>query len=79
MTPLGQVSSGTAVTIAGEQPSGGKPSPEREARMLEIAKQKGISVEALKAQRQAGGARPAKLNAGSRQSANNPDAKANNQ
>jgi RND family efflux transporter MFP subunit len=62
MTPLGQVSSGTAVAISGEQPSGGNDSrPEREARMLEIAKQRGISVEELKAQRQS---RPARTENG---------------
>lgn len=58
MTPLGQVSSGTAVSIAGEQPRGRKPSPEREARMIKMAKQKGISVDELKAQRRENGTSP---------------------
>lgn len=58
-TPLGQVSSGTPVIVAGEKPqrpTGGKG---REAKMLEVAKRMGITVEELKARRQAsGGKRP---------------------
>lgn len=62
-TPLGQVSSGTSVAIAGEQPRVTHLSPEREARMLEQAKRMGISVEELKARRKnagqpANGSRP---------------------
>lgn len=83
MTPLGQVSSGTAVAIAGEQPSkrpaNDNASPERRARMLEIAKQKGISVEELKAQRQASGSWPKKDSAGSQQSENGNRSKGDDQ
>lgn len=50
-TPLGQVSSGTRVSIAGEQQSQPKPSPVREAKLQQMAKQMGVTVEELRAKR----------------------------
>jgi RND family efflux transporter MFP subunit len=57
ITPLGQVSSGTRVTIAGEQAASQnrKPSPEQLARLQKKAEEMGISVEELRAQRQGKG------------------------
>jgi hypothetical protein len=52
-TPLGQVSSGTRVSIAGEQQPQSKPSPEREAKLQKMAKQMGITVDELRAKRSA--------------------------
>jgi len=60
-TPLGQVSSGTRVSIAGEQQPLRKPSPEREAKLLQTAQKMGITVEELRAIRaaeRAGSAQP---------------------
>lgn len=56
-TPLGQVSSGTRVTIAGEQtsPQNKKPSPEQLAKLQKKAEAMGISVDELRAQRQGAG------------------------
>lgn len=52
-TPLGQVSSGTRVSIAGEQPQQ-RPDPiDRKARLEQIAKQKGLTVDELREQRRA--------------------------
>lgn len=52
-TPLGQVSSGTRVSISGEQPTQQQrnPSPEREAKLQQMAKEMGITVEELRSQR----------------------------
>ncbi|WP_133469456.1 efflux RND transporter periplasmic adaptor subunit [Paraglaciecola marina] len=57
-TPLGQVSSGTRVTIAGEEPPQRtrKPSPEQLARLQKKADEMGITIDELRAQRQNGGA-----------------------
>lgn len=54
-TPLGQVSSGTRVSIAGEQrPQNQRtPSPDREAKLQQIAKEMGLSVDELRAKRRA--------------------------
>jgi RND family efflux transporter MFP subunit len=54
-TPLGQVSSGTRVSIAGEQPSPRqrKTSPEREAKLQKMASEMGVTVEELRAKRRA--------------------------
>lgn len=50
-TPLGQVSSGTRVSIAGEQQRQAKPSPDREAKLQQMAKKMGLTVEELRAKR----------------------------
>ncbi|MCF2946908.1 efflux RND transporter periplasmic adaptor subunit [Paraglaciecola aquimarina] len=55
ITPLGQVSSGTPVIISGERPQRTKPSNNSDGRLVDVAKRMGISVEELKAKRQAGG------------------------
>ncbi|MFT2091235.1 efflux RND transporter periplasmic adaptor subunit [Paraglaciecola sp. 2405UD69-4] len=56
-TPLGQVSSGTRVTISGEDnaPQQRKPSKEQIARMQKKAEELGITVDELRAQRQGKG------------------------
>ncbi|MEP0357074.1 efflux RND transporter periplasmic adaptor subunit [Paraglaciecola sp.] len=56
-TPLGQVSSGTKVTIAGDNatPQKRKPIKEQLARLQKKAEELGISVEELRAQRQGKG------------------------
>jgi RND family efflux transporter MFP subunit len=56
-TPLGQVSSGTPVIIAGEKPARRKSGNGigRESIMFEVAKRLGFSVEELKDRRQSGG------------------------
>ncbi|MEP1446371.1 MAG: efflux RND transporter periplasmic adaptor subunit [Paraglaciecola sp.] len=50
-TPLGQVSSGTRVSIAGEQQPRKKPSADREVKLQQMAKKMGVSVEELRAKR----------------------------
>lgn len=61
-TPLGQVSSGTRVMIAGEQVPPGEISDvldaDREARLRNRAEELGITVEQLRAQRRGSGPRP---------------------
>lgn len=58
-TPLGQVSSGTRVSIAGEptptSPRQRKPSGEREAKLQQMAKKMGITVKELRAKHKAQG------------------------
>ncbi|MDE3274309.1 efflux RND transporter periplasmic adaptor subunit [Pseudoalteromonas sp. G4] len=53
VTPLGQVSSGTKVAVLGEQPSKEKNQEARLTKLKEIAKQRGITVEQLIAERKA--------------------------
>jgi RND family efflux transporter MFP subunit len=52
-TPLGQVSSGTRVSIAGEQQPQRQASPEQEAKLQQMAKKMGITMEELRAKRSA--------------------------
>ena len=52
-TPLGQVSSGTRVSIAGEQQPQRQSSPEQEAKLQQMAKKMGITMEELRAKRSA--------------------------
>ncbi|AGH44138.1 efflux RND transporter periplasmic adaptor subunit [Paraglaciecola psychrophila] len=52
-TPLGQVSSGTRVSIAEEQQPQRQASPEQEAKLQQMAKKMGITVEELRAKRSA--------------------------
>lgn len=54
-TPLGQVSSGTRVSIAGEEKPQRKPSPENEEKLQQVAKRMGISVEELREKRSSEG------------------------
>ncbi len=53
VTPLGQVSSGTRVAVIGEAPAKKRDSEQRVTKLKEIAKQRGITVEQLKAERKA--------------------------
>ncbi|KPV94409.1 Efflux pump periplasmic linker BepF [Pseudoalteromonas sp. P1-9] len=53
VTPLGQVSSGTRVAVIGEAPAKKRDSEQRVTKLQEIAKQRGITVEQLKAERKA--------------------------
>ena len=53
VTPLGQVSSGTRVAVIGESPVKQRDSEQRVTKLKEIAKQRGITVEQLKAERKA--------------------------
>ncbi|WP_394228721.1 efflux RND transporter periplasmic adaptor subunit [Pseudoalteromonas spongiae] len=53
VTPLGQVSSGTRVAVIGEMPAKKRDSEQRVTKLKEIAKQRGITVEQLKAERKA--------------------------
>ncbi|ATC99181.1 efflux RND transporter periplasmic adaptor subunit [Pseudoalteromonas spongiae] len=53
VTPLGQVSSGTRVAVIGETPAKKRDSEQRVTKLKEIAKQRGITVEQLKAERKA--------------------------
>ncbi|MEC8325770.1 MAG: efflux RND transporter periplasmic adaptor subunit [Pseudomonadota bacterium] len=53
VTPLGQVSSGTRVAVIGEAPAKKRNSEQRVTKLKEIAKQRGITVEQLKAERKA--------------------------
>lgn len=67
LTSLGQVSSGTPVAIAGEMPDQNTKKPkvpkERREKLEKIASQKGISVEALIAERSAAKGKTSKANA----------------
>lgn len=51
VTPLGQVSSGTQVAVLGEATTNASNQPDRLTKLKEIAKQRGISVEQLIAER----------------------------
>lgn len=53
VTPLGQVSSGTRVAVIGEASAKKRDSEQRVTKLKEIAKQRGITVEQLKAERKA--------------------------
>lgn len=53
VTPLGQVSSGTRVAVMGETPETKRDSEQRVTKLKEIAKQRGVTVEQLKAERNA--------------------------
>jgi RND family efflux transporter MFP subunit len=64
-TPLGQVSSGTRVSIAGEQKPNAKPADERAAKLQQVAKKMGITVEELRAKRADKSVNSAKTNTSS--------------
>lgn len=62
-TPLGQVSSGTRVSIVGEQQPQPKPFPERDAKLQKTAKKMGVTVDELRAKRSAKKASSSETNA----------------
>jgi RND family efflux transporter MFP subunit len=62
-TPLGQVSSGTRVSIAGEQQPQRPASSEQEAKLQQMAKKMGITMEELRAKRSAKKASSSETNA----------------